>query len=416
MSKYFYYQRGCSALVGDVGGFLVAVIWAAVITTTPAYALSLSDAVHAVWDRTPQLKAQAKQVKLSDGDADRRLIPNEPQVQYSKADNNAEESIAVNLVTAFPGKSFAMQELDRAKAQAQHSEFDAIKYDTAMLVAQAYIDCAGSNALVNVQTQAIGDLETLSKTLQTLYQNGHSAQAETMGTELQLRQAYSDQQVAESKARAACQKLQRILPDMQETDHIALVDDAPRELIDELGTDTADQARARALIDVAKATQSTALWNQAPDLTFSAQKNHFNYLPGSTSGNREDYTFMVGITVPIFAAFHEQVESERTKDQATVDEGAAKKSLLNAESDRSAAAQEYLQSRRRLKEIREKDLTLAEALVLSTLSAYRSGKLGFAELVLARKTVTDLRVQDIQLRTSVIQSHLKCLNDCELKK
>ena len=36
----------------------------------------------------------------------------------------------------------------------------------------------------------------------------------------------------------------------------------------------------------------------------------------------------------------------------------------------------------------------------STFSAYRSGQLGYAELTLARKTLNDLRAQDIQLRSS----------------
>jgi ribosomal protein L20 len=64
-------------------------------------------------------------------------------------------------------------------------------------------------------------------------------------------------------------------------------------------------------------------------------------------------------------------------------------------------------------EIREKDIPLATALVESTYSAYKAGKLGFAELVLSRKTLSDLRLQDIQLRSAIVQNHLKCLNQCE---
>ena len=35
----------------------------------------------------------------------------------------------------------------------------------------------------------------------------------------------------------------------------------------------------------------------------------------------------------------------------------------------------------------------------STLSSYKSGRLGFAELVLARKTLSDVRAQEVELES-----------------
>src|SRR5262249_17736934 len=83
------------------------------------------------------------------------------------------------------------------------------------------------------------------------------------------------------------------------------------------------------------------------------------------------------------------------------------------QSDKRDGAREYRRTSRRLKELQSRDLSLAQALVESTLSAYRAGKLGFAELVLARKTLADLTVQEIQLRGNKILAHLRCLKACE---
>lgn len=101
------------------------------------------------------------------------------------------------------------------------------------------------------------------------------------------------------------------------------------------------------------------------------------------------------------------------KSQAQMDQNSAETQKIAADSDQLIAAKEYIRSRTRLKELRLKDLALAEALVESTYSAYRSGKLGYAELVLSRKTLSDIRNQDIQLRLSIINAHLRCLNNCE---
>jgi hypothetical protein len=55
---------------------------------------------------------------------------------------------------------------------------------------------------------------------------------------------------------------------------------------------------------------------------------------------------------------------------------------------------------------------MAEALMQSTLSSYKTGQLGFAELVLARKTLSDLRIQEVQMRGSVLLARLRCLDRC----
>ena len=118
------------------------------------------------------------------------------------------------------------------------------------------------------------------------------------------------------------------------------------------------------------------------------------------------------MTIPIFFGIQERIDAQKAKSQALIDRSNSELALLNARSDRAEAAGEYQRSSRRLKELREKDIPLAEAAMESTYSSYRAGKLGFAELLLARKNLADLRVEDIQLRTAIINSHMRCLKQC----
>ena len=121
----------------------------------------------------------------------------------------------------------------------------------------------------------------------------------------------------------------------------------------------------------------------------------------------------MSITLPLLLPFYATVEAKRAKSQAVIDENVAQIQAASANADQRDGAREYRRSKARLLELRRKDLALGEALVESTYSAYRSGKLGYAELVLSRKTLNDLRLQDIQLRVSIINAHLRCLNQCD---
>ncbi len=92
-----------------------------------------------------------------------------------------------------------------------------------------------------------------------------------------------------------------------------------------------------------------------------------------------------------------------------IDKANAELQALSAHEDREEALLEYQRNKARLAELREKDLPFAEALIDSAFSAYKAGKLGLAEFVLARKTLMDLRAQDVQLRDAIITAHLRSL-------
>jgi outer membrane protein TolC len=399
--------------------FLLSILFFSSAHAVTNSSASIDSLLRSAWDNSPALQAQKDQADLAAGDRYRRFIFNEPQFQVSSLDDKSGLSYGLSIATGFPGKALALSSLDTAKAHAQNAEMQAKKHDLSKIVVQSYTDCAAAKESVRVLTATAGDLETLFKTLKALYENGRSTQAEKIGAELQSRQAHLDLLTAEDRESVLCKKLDKTLRTVGvdqslEGQVIPLPDDLDSKLLAEIGGETADQARASSGMELADANSKTAWWSQLPDMVFGVSRNNYVYLPASPTGKEWTTSLSVSITVPILFPFHESVEASRAKSQAVLDHNAAEIQKVSADSDRVDGAQEYVRDQRRLKEVREKDLPLAQALVDSTYSAYQSGKLGYAELVLSRKTLSDIQNQDIQLRVSVINAHLRCLNQCEV--
>ncbi|MGE5084881.1 MAG: TolC family protein [Bacillota bacterium] len=380
--------------------------------------VSLEEVIESVWSSSPQIKNQQIQYDLSERDRIRRFIFNEPQFQYSNADDNTSQSFGVQLPLGFPGKAFVLKSLDDAKAHSQKAELNAKKYDLAKMIGQSYIDCASAQEALALQKVTVEDLETVYKSMRASYESGHGTQAERIGAELQYRQAQLDWRTAEDKVRSTCKKMARLMgegEDFLQNKKFRVPDDIDKKIIDALGTQTSDQERAAASMEVTSATIATSHWSQLPDFNLSVTRNHYLYLPGSPSGKEWTTTYGVGVTIPLLFPFYEMAEAKRTQSQALIDNNNAQMQKIAADSDRQDAANEYHRNKKRLQELRHTDLSLAEALVESTNAAYRSGKLGYAELVLARKTLADLKNQDIQLRASIVMAHMRCLDLCEEK-
>ncbi len=382
--------------------------------TASAFALSLEEAVRAMWAKSPQLEAQREQSRLAERDRWRRFMPNEPQLLYTNADDRANVGWGVGETFAFPGKSLALAGLDSARARAERAELHAKRYELARLAAQTYLDAASARAAVGIQRRNAEDSESLAQTLKARYQAGQAAQAETIAADLQLRQLKADLEAQADHAAASERRLAQLLELPAGSDlTLELPDDLPPALAGELSGPTPDRLRAESAQDLAGAQRRTALWSQLPDFSVNAVRNHYLY-PDSSSPNGKGATWTFGavVTLPLLFPLWEGAEASRAKSQAVIDGSAARLSALAAESDANEAAREYARSRARLAQIRGQDLSLAEALMESTLSSYKTGKLGFAELVLARKTLSDIRAQEVQLRGTIIAARLRCLDRC----
>jgi outer membrane protein TolC len=383
---------------------------------TQARAVTLDDSIQQALHASPVVHAQESSADLAGGDRWRRFVFKEPQFSYTNADSMNQESWGVSLTTPFPGKSLAYTELDRVKSHSESDEVAGKKQDVAKMIADSYLDCASSQALLQIQKLAVHDLETLARSLSAMYESGHASQAERIGAELQVRQTEADLAGSRDKAETSCRKWRHAMG-REETNLVpdGIPDDLAPATLAMLGTRPADETRGENAVNLALSAEHLRWWNQAPDLTWSYARNHYLYLPGSPTGKEWTTTVGVSLTIPIFFPFAESIEAQRARAQARIDKNTAEVQLLNARTDTENAVREFRRDRARIRELREKDIALAEALVQSTLAAYKIGKLGFAELMMSRKTLSDLRAQEVQLQVSAIQARLRCLNLCDGK-
>jgi outer membrane protein TolC len=394
--------------------FLAAIFAMVLVRPNSAVAVDLDEALTSYLQSSPLIRAQSRLVDLAGGDRWRRFLIHEPQAQITNADDSASVSYGLSLTTPFPGKSFALMQTDRAKFEAEQSELQAKRYELSKTIASAYLECATNRELMGLQKNAVEDFGTLAGSLQMLYEAGHSTQAERIGAQLQFRQASADLESLESHSEEACRKWFALIgPETDQNLPTSIPDDLKDSTLAAIGAATADQARGTAQLNLAETSAKLRWWNQAPDLTWSVNRNHYLYAPASPSGRDWTTSVTVGVTLPLFFPFTESVEAKRTLEQATIDQTAALIQVASANVDRQGGALEFRRSQRRLKVLRERDIPLAEALVESTYAAYKSGKLGYAELILSRKTYLDLKTQEIQLRGISVQSRLRCLDQCE---
>lgn len=378
----------------------------------------LERALRMAWAESPLLEGQRIETDLSRGDRWRRFVPNDPQFVYGNSDDDTARSYGLALVVPFPGKALAYTKADASKARAQDSEFAARRYELSRTLTQAYLDCSSAREMLDLQRSTSDDLDLIFRSLKALYEGGRSSQSEKIGAELQARQSRLDLETATDKRDSSCAKYAALL-ERETRGHgqdlpagLTVPEDLDPQLVSELGALTADEARSIAAADTATTANSLRWWSQVPDFTLSAQRNRYVYLPGSPSGKAWTTTYSLAVNLPLFLPAHQAAEAKRTAGQSLIDADTAEQQRISAHADREDAAREFRRNRARLQELRSRDLPLAEAWFDGTYSGYRSGKSSFADLVLARKTLTDLKNQDIQLRISLVGARLRCLDSC----
>jgi outer membrane protein TolC len=377
-----------------------------------AQTATLEQAIRTTWENSPQLKAQNTLAGIYSDDTWRRFIPQEPQLSYSEEDNNAEQTWGLSIDYPIPFKSLAYTQLDEAIAQQQRLEFRAQKYDLAVTVAQAYMNCATDQAMIIFQTQNVQDLETITEAIHEQYIHGHSNQTQEISAELQLTQAQRDLKTAQDQLETAVElysKLMNIPSDQVQT--FELPEDVPPSIITELGDRTSAQMRDKASVNVGEANRAMGFWSQIPDLNLSVSQNQWINLPASPSGLQYDYTFGVAITIPILFPFHEVAEASRAENQGIVNREMARLQLVQDDSAEKAGALDYERSLARYQQLHDKDLILAETMKESAVEAYKRGTLQFSDLMLARQTYASLKTEDIQIRAEIVNAHLTGLKN-----
>ncbi len=402
------------------------IIW--MIYVLSLFILSLSGTVNASvlsqlisqsWNEDDFIRAQENKIKAAELDRFARYLPNNPTIQYADSDNHSWKTYGATLVMGLPGKAFVMSGMDRAVLKAETSEISAKKNELARLIFSTYSECSSSAEIIDVLEEATQELGTLERTITARYESGQSTQSERIGIQLQLRQAMIELGDAKDKAQVACFKLRQIVKDwknpfdVNEKD-ITLPDDLEDSLISSMGHRSPDVIRSENDVNLARAKMDVAVWENLPDISLSFYRNYYRQIEASpivpiawTS------TFVVSMNIPLFYSFYNGNDIKKQRANAMIAERRAYMSKLEAEKNASKAARDFKRNRGVLERLRKHDLPMSEVMVDSTLASYKAGRLGFSELILAKRTWLDLKKEEINLKLSLLNNRLICLQDCD---
>jgi cobalt-zinc-cadmium efflux system outer membrane protein len=383
-----------------------------VLAATRLTGLDLNESVQMAWKNSSVLQADENLYRIGKMDVWRKYLPGEPQLQFNAGDNVSSLSLGASVNLPLPVKFFALGGLNEANVHQLKVEVSAKKFEIAGTVISAYLDCATRQKIIELQKSSIEDLETLYESVKKRYEDGYSSLSDSIGAELQLNDAKISLVEMEDDFRVSVDNFRKLLRIETDTnENFVLDDDIPAEILMEIGTDTADRLRALTGLEVSSNGIDSVLWQQLPDLGLSVTRNSYPYLPASPSGKPDSWSFSLGITLPVLFPIEEGVEAERAKNQYIVDQDAARQQLIQADNDIRQSVLDYRRNTNLLVLLREKEIPLVDMLVSTTLTDYKTGKVGFAELMQSRQSLIDIKTREIQLRSTIIQSHLKAIGE-----
>lgn len=381
----------------------------------------LENLIQTAWNKDSFLKAQDSKIEAAKLNRFAQFLPNNPTLTYMNQDNSSWRTYGVSLNVGIPGRAFALHKVDNEVLNSEKSELFAKRIELASFITDRYISCASTKELLSILNRAVKELAILKDAITARYEMGQSTQAERIGIELQYRQANIEYQTFKDQGKVACEKLEEVIADKNLGESIpdepGIPEDFSEELLSKLGNKSMDVIRADNESRVAKSEADVAFWRAAPEFTFTYYRNYYNRVVASPIIPVQwTNTFLVSLNIPILFPFYERAEIMKAKAENEIIAQRAYMKKLESERLVGDAALSFQRSKKILKKLKEHDLPMAETMVDSTLAAYKQGKLGFSELILAKRTWLDLKKEEVNLKVNMMNSRLVCLGSCERKE
>lgn len=345
----------------------------------------------------------------------RSWLPSAPSVSYSSNDNHSWRAWSLGTSMPFPLKSLYRDSYQASNARVLKAEAQSSKQEILRNTVEIFLECSVPFEMTKLIEQSLKDQSIITSITASLYATGSIPQADRVASELQLRQLNAQVRIQKELAEVGCEKWKEWSDEAASENNYAIQSDISTETLNEIGM-TANPRRDLLKNKLESLTLNReSLWSKyIPDLDVNIYKN--NYFDLYLSGGppvKHTYSWTVGITLPFNFPFYDNTEFRRESAEIGI-------ARLRAEYERSETEKSWEQAKKdwrriseRLSEINGKDLALAEAFVESSVASYRSGKVGLADLVLARKTRLELKIEEINLKAQKLVAKTVCLTECE---
>lgn len=347
----------------------------------------------------------------------RAWLPTAPLVEYSVNDNNSWKAYSVSTMLPIPFKSMYRDNVEVAKAQYLAASAEMNKQTLLRETIENFLECSIPSEMSKLLELALDDQRVVSTISNSLYSSGLVPQADRVAAELLVRQLEAQVRMQKDQAHSGCFRWEKWADESNNEAEVVyfLPDNISDPMLVNLGLAIGKNRDVMAKNLMRISLEKSKLWSKyVPDLNLSFNKN--NYFDLFRSGGppvKDTTSWSVGITLPFTFPFYDNSDYRREKAELGLDSLKAELELNNAEKNWIQAKSDWERATNRLREISTKDLALSEVLVESSLASYRSGKVGFADLVLARRTRLDLKIEEMQLKAQRLIAKSVCLTECE---
>jgi outer membrane protein TolC len=347
----------------------------------------------------------------------RAWLPTAPLVSYSSNDNHSWKAYAVSTTLPIPFKSLYRDDVEKAKSKYQQAQAIETKQDLLRETIESFLDCSIPSEMALLMEVALGDQKVVSSISNSLYSAGSVPQADRVAAELLARSLEAQVRMQKDQAYNGCRRWERWADASNtEPDQIYLVpENISNTLLEnlQLRVDHHRDVMEKNLIRLN--LEKNKLWSKfVPDLNVTVYKNnYFNLIQSGGPPVKNTTSWSVGITLPFTFPFYDNTEYREERAQLGLSSMRAELERNDAEKKWTEARNDWVRATSRLNEIWTKDMALSEVLVESSLASYRSGKVGFADLVLARRTKIDLKVEELQLKAQRLIAKSICLTQCD---
>lgn len=348
----------------------------------------------------------------------RAWLPTSPTISYSSNDNYSWKAWSLSTNLPFPFKPLYRDKIETAKINHLKATANLSKQEILRSTVEIYLGCSIPSEMTQLLEESLNDQKLMTSISTSLYASGSVPQADRVASELQLRQIEAQVQMQRDLAIDGCRRWSHWSSEDAPQEEITYkvmsdISDETLKKID-LVSDVKKDVFKRKLEEIT--ISKDKLWSKfIPDLELNVSRN--NYFDPVLSGGppvKYTYSWSVGITLPFSFPFYDNTEFRRESAELGLEKIQTEIERSASEKNWEQAKKDWKRTKLRLEEIARKDMSLAEAFVESSMASYRSGKIGFADLVLARRTKLDLKIEEINLKAQKLLAKTVCLTECEL--
>lgn len=364
-----------------------------------------------------------------------QLSPNNPTLNLQRNDvigfspfgNPASQQYNLTWTVGFPGKALYQSAATRRQSDALGEQAMAKESDLAGYLATLYFNYSVNQTLKDFLHDELDRSEQVLRVLERRYSLGQLSQVDLLNARTERAGLLQAILVNEEDAKLMLSRFLISLRRTQTQDWVPERMDVSipivRKSLSQLKEAMLNNRPALKALDftvsAAQASLNASRMQPFPDFTLMTGMNDF-YVDAAKQnpGVSRDYTFGIGISVPLFFIFNEYNGMSAARADRTSAEAQRDSARLQAMTDLETQSVKLSSATRELANLEKLVLPAAKAAYELALKAYALSKVSYVQLNDSRKSYRAVQADRLQKLLNVSQLHIQLLQQvgCDLTK